>query len=194
MSRKNVLISLLGLSMLSVMVVATSGCLATQFGPQLGLACYPIPVSPYFQEKFEDIAWEDERYNKVLIMGPLVSGGPVKALDPPSDDEIMRALEKASPVEGGVPLMYTKQRNNVKIVKYKLQDYIDPEPRFVPMAGPCQLHHAHYLCKIYYQERTIVGWPIPYTVENQDAQEVVYVDHDHFHMVGNVDGGPSAEW
>ena len=34
-------------------------------------------------------------------LGPITAGGPVEALDPPSDDEVMRALEKARPIQGG---------------------------------------------------------------------------------------------
>lgn len=173
--------------------LSVAGCFNTTFGPNLGLLGYPIPVSPYFQDEFEDIAWYKERYKKVTILGPNTLGPNLKALDAPSDDEIMTALERARPVEGGSPLLYTKQRNNVRIVKYKIADYVDP-PRVMPQVGPVQLHHAHYLCKVYFSERTIVGWPVPYTVENEDAQEVVYVDHDHLHMYGNVNPGPSADF
>ena len=96
------------------------------------------------------------------ILGPITSGGPAVALDPPSDDEVMRALEKARPIEGGLPLLHEVQRNNVRIVKEKIADYVDP-PRFYRMIGPAQLHHAHYKCTIYYAETTRVGWPVPYT-------------------------------
>ena len=105
----------------------------------------------------------------------------------------MRALERARPVEGGVPLLYEKQRNNVRIVKEKIADYVDP-PRFVPTIGPAQLHHAHYKCTIYFTEITHVGWPVPHTLEDEDTQEVIYIDHNHFHMVGNVDPGPNANF
>jgi hypothetical protein len=71
-------------------------------------------------------------------------------------------------------------------VKEKIADYIDP-PRFVPLIGPAQLHHAHYKCTIYFTEVTRVGWPVPHTLNDEEAVEVVYIDHNHFHMVGNVD-------
>ena len=126
----------------------TTGCgwgLTTQ-GPSLGpVLAIPIPISPYFQERKEDEAWENERYDRVPILGPITSGGPPVALDPPSDDEVMRAMEKARPVEGGVPLLYERNRNNVRIVKYKIADYVDP-PRVYPLVGPAQQHHAHYKC------------------------------------------------
>ena len=127
-------------------------------------------------------------------MGPITAGGPVEAIDPPSDDEVMRALEKARPIQGGSAAACTKiQRNNVRIVKEKIADYIDP-PRFYPLIGPAQLHHAHYKCTVYYTEITRVGWPVPYTKVDEDAQEVVYVDHEHFHVVGDVSFGPSNEY
>ena len=39
-----------------------------------------------------------------------------------------------------------------------------------------------------------MGWPVPYTTTDTDTQEVVYLDHDHFHMVGNMDGGPGSNY
>ena len=105
----------------------------------------------------------------------------------------MRALERAKPVEGGIPFLHTIQRDNVRIVIEPIADYIDP-PRNIPLIGPVQLHHAHYKCIIYYKETTRVGWPIPYTMLDEDAQEVIYIDHNHFHMVGNVDGGPGSNY
>jgi len=179
-----------------VLVVAAvplmTGC-STSFGPTLGLLGYPIPVSPYFQDMLEDRAYEHERYDRVPILGPITSGGPPRALDPPSDDEIMRALEKARPIEGGVPLMDTTQWNNVRIIVEPIADYVDP-PRVYPLIGPAQLHHAHYKCIINFTEVTRVGWPIPYTHVDEDSQEVIYIDHNHLHMVGNVDGGPGANF
>jgi len=182
------------LAVVMVTLATSTGCYRTAvFGPTLGLAGWPIPVSPYFQDDQEDRFWENERYDRVPILGPITSGGPPVALDPPSEDEIMRALEKARPVEGGYPFLQEIQRNNVKIVVEPLGDYVDP-PRHYPLFGPAQLHHAHYKCIIYYSEVTRVGWPLPYTTTDEDCQEVIYIDHNHFHMVGNVDGGPGSNY
>lgn len=190
MSGRNTLASFVLLALGTV--VCFSGC-NTVYGPNMGLLGYPIPVSPYFQNKLEDEAWDAERYDSVPILGPITSGGPAVALDPPSEDEILRALEKARPIEGGVPLLHTTQRNNIRIVIEPIGDYVDP-PRVYPMVGPAQLHHAHYKCIIYFSENTWVGWPVPYKKTNQDAQEVIYIDHDHLHMVGNVSGGPGSNY
>lgn len=192
MSNKTVpcAVSIAVVALLLASLGATTGC-HTTYGPNIGLMGYPIPVSPFFQKRLEDKFHEHERYDRVPILGPITSGGPAIALDPPSEDEIMRALEKARPLEGGVPFLHTTQRDNVRIVVEPISDYIDP-PRVYPLIGPAQLHHAHYKCIIYFTETTHVGWPIPYTTVDEDAQEVIYVDHNHFHMVGNVDGGPGA--
>ena len=81
----------------------------------------------------------------------------------------------------------------IRIVKDKIADYVDP-PRVVPLIGPVQLHHCHYKCTIYYSETTRVGWPIPHTLVDEDCQEVIYIDHNHFHMVGNINPGPSSNY
>jgi hypothetical protein len=181
--------------LLGLVVPACVGCFAPPgvSGPSLGIFGVPIPISPYFQDKKEDEYWVKERYDRVPILGPLTSGGPAHALDPPSDDQIMRALERAHPVEGGLPMMHEVQRNNVRIIKVKIADYVDP-PRFYPLIGPAQQHHSHWKCTVYYTNTTRVGWPVPHTLKDEDAREVIYVDHNHFHMVGNVDTGPSADY
>ena len=173
--------------------LSTTGCLwgLTQ-GPSLGIAAFPIPISPYLQEKEEDKYWEKERYDRVPILGPITSGGAPVALDTPTDDEVMRAMEKARPVEGGVPLLWERNRNNVRIVKEKIADYVDPV-RVYPMIGPAQQHHAHYKCTIYYEDVRRIGWPVPHTLRDEDAREVVYIDHNHLHMVGDVDAGSPVD-
>lgn len=170
--------------------VSITGCFNAQ-GPAPGILSIPIPVSPYWQKNHEDKNHIHERYARVPILGPLTQGGPARALDPPSDDEVWWALERANSVQGGVPFLHEVQRNNVTMVKEKIADYVDP-PRVVPLIGPAMLHHAHYKCTIYYTERRIVGWPFPHTLIDEDTVEVVYIDHNHFHMVGNVDFGKNS--
>jgi len=189
MSRRTVPTALL-LAM-AVGSVASTGC--THLGPNLGVFAFPIPITVYQQKQKEDKFWEHERYDRVPILGPLTSGAEIVALDPPSDDEVMRALEKAQPVEGGVPLLYERNRNNVRIVREKIADYIDP-PRVYPLIGPAQQHHAHYKCTVYYEDVRRIGWPVPHTLRDEDAREVIYVDHNHLHMVGNVDTGQGSPY
>jgi hypothetical protein len=174
------------LVLFALATLSSTGC--ATYGPSLGIWNYGIPVSPYFQDKKEREHWEHERYERAPILGPISSGGATVAVDTPSDDEVMRAFEHIHPTAGGLPLLYEVQQNNVRIVKEKIADYVDP-PRVMPLVGPVQLHHAHYKCTVYYTEIVRVGWPVPHTLEDEDAAEVIYIDHNHLHMVGNVDPG-----
>ena len=179
--------------LLAILALTNTGCIGISAGPSLGLLSIPVPISPYFQDKAEDRFWIEERYEAVPILAPLTSGGPAVALDPPSDDEVIRAMERARNFEGGIPFLHERQWNNVRIVKEKISDYVDP-PRFYPLMGPAQLHHAHYKCTIYFSETTHVGWPVPHTLTNEDAVEVIYIDHNHFHMVGNMNPGKNTPY
>ena len=78
-------------TLIAFMSLTSTGCVALSAGPTFGVFGIPIPVSPYFQDKQEDKFWNQERYATVPILGPLATGGPAVALDPPSDDEVMRA-------------------------------------------------------------------------------------------------------
>jgi hypothetical protein len=62
------------------------------------------------------------------------------------------------------------------------------------LIGFAQLHHAHYKCTVYFEERTINGWPVPYTLEDNECVEVIYIDHNHFHMCGDPDAGESSPY
>ena len=73
-------------------------------------------------------------------------------------------------MRGGIPLLWERQRNNVRIVKDKIVDRIDP-PRVYPLLGPAQLHHVNYKCTVYFVEVTRVGWPLPYTTVTEDARK-----------------------
>lgn len=180
-------------ALMLVSLFAATGCSTITAGTQFGLLTFPLPVSPYFQDELEDQFWEQERYDTVPILGPITEGGPVVALDPPSQDEIIRALEDARPLEGGIPFLHETHRDNVRIVVEPIGDYIDPVREY-PLIGPAQLHHAHYKCTVYFTEVTRIGWPVPHTTRNEDAQEVIYIDHNHLHLVGNVDPGPGSEY
>jgi len=180
--------------LLAVVASTQTGCFwLTSQGPNLGPLAIPIPVPVGIQKAKEDQFWNYERYERSPVLGPIPPGGPCEATDEPSDDEVMRALEKARPVQGNWPFLYEIQRNHVRISKCKIADYLDP-PRHYPLAGPAQLHHAHYKCTIYFQEVKRIGWPVPHTLVDEDCQEVVYIDHDHLHMVGDVDTGCDANF
>jgi hypothetical protein len=188
MKRRSLSVAVLGLGLFSIL--AASGCNMT-YGPRFGMFGYPIPLSPYFQKMEEDRFWEKERYDRVPVLEPFTPGGPTTCLDEPSNDQVMRVLGHARPIQGGLPFMHEVQRNNVRIQKELITDFVDPVREY-PLIGPAQLHHARFRCTVYFSEVTRVGWPIPYTTKNEDAQEVVYIDLDHLHMVGNVDPGMGA--
>ncbi|MGA2032907.1 MAG: hypothetical protein ABSG68_11655 [Thermoguttaceae bacterium] len=185
--------SALAFVVVPLVLLSSTGCGKIMLGPNLGILGYPVPLTPYLQKREEDAFWKHTRYKRMPILGPITPGAPEVALDPPSDDEVMRKLEEARPVQGGIPFLHEVQRNNVRIVVEPMSDHLDP-PRDYPLVGPAQLHHCHYKCTIYYMETTRVGWPVPYTTTDEDCQEVIYIDHDHLHMVGKVDPGPGSNY
>ncbi|MGL6193527.1 MAG: hypothetical protein ACRC2T_01750 [Thermoguttaceae bacterium] len=163
--------------------VSSSGCVGVAVpAGSIGVASIPVPVSPYFSAGYEDLHWEDLRYNKVTIMEPLGNCQAV-ALDAPSDDQVIRCLEKVRPTAGAIPFLDTTFRTDVKIVKELMADYVDP-PTMFPAVGPAQLHHSHWKCTVYFKETSNTSWPIPQTLVDEDAQEVLYIDLDHLHRVG----------
>jgi hypothetical protein len=175
----------IGMGMFAVVLAAaTSGCVGIA-GPGLGLASIPLPVSPFHQQKAEDQAFEAARYKKVAVLPPITEENHI-ALDPPSDDQVVRKLNEVRPVDGAVPGLEVTARNIRGITKELISDYVDP-PRVIPLIGPAQLHHAHYKCTVYFEEITNVGWPIPHQIKTEDGIEVLFIDKDHFHQVGGGD-------
>lgn len=145
-----------------------------------------IPITPFMSQKVEDAYWEEERYGKVPILDPVEGeNAPIFCLDPPSEDEIMRALPDTT--SGGVPFLAETQRNNVRMVVELLVDRVD-EPRFFPMVGPARLHHCHYKCTVFYDETKRSHWPVPFTHTDR-TEEVVYIDHDHLIRVAGPQAG-----
>ena len=177
------------LGAIALSLVATSGCVGVS-GPTLGVAGVPVPVSPYHQQKAEDYAFEQARYHKVAILPPIADENHI-ALDPPTDDQVQRELNRVRPVDGSVPGLETTIRNIKGITKELIADYVDP-PRVVPMVGPAQLHHAHYKCTVYFEEITQVGWPIPHQIKTDDGIEILYIDKDHLHRVGGGEASVPA--
>lgn len=135
-----------------------------------------IPVSPYFSQKLEDAYWEEERYGKVPVLDPVEGEhAPLFCLDPPSPDEVMRALPDKA--DGGFAFLAETSRKNVRIVVEPIVDKLE-ECRFYPLVGPARLHKCHYKCTVYYEKTIRSDWPIPFT-HTDLTQEVVYIDHDH---------------
>ena len=104
-------------------------------------------------------------------------------LDPPTDDEVLQAWQKANSVQGGLPFLHETDRKNVRIEKEKISDYVDPV-RVVPLIGSAQVHHVHYKCTIYRTEVTKVGWLVPHTLTDEDSKDVIYIDRNRIQTVG----------
>src|SRR5581483_3860812 len=52
-----------------------------------------IPVSPYYSQMIEDTYIDEERYTKIPVLDPVEGEhAPLFCMDPPSPDEVMRAL------------------------------------------------------------------------------------------------------
>lgn len=174
---------------LSMMLLSSSGCVGPASlklaGGLFGIAwdsaifwrtTVPIPVSAYFSELVEDTYWEEERYGKVPILDPVEGEhAPLFCQDPPSDDEVIRALP--SGVGGGIPFFAETQRNNVRIVVEPMVDRIG-ECRFYPEVGPARLHHCHWKATVYYTKVIRSDWPLPFS-HADETKEVLYLDHDH---------------
>jgi len=156
------------------------------------IGLWPMPVSPAITYELEDLLNRLE-HDGVPILGPIKGEfAPIFCMDPPSEKEIYETLK---PIVHGVPFVWEVQRKNVRFSTEKLVDQVD-ECRIFPLAGPCQVHHCHLKCTIWYDEIVTMGWPIPFT-HTDHKQEVVYIDKDHLHRCGEPGnlapaGGPST--
>ncbi|MBC8350518.1 MAG: hypothetical protein H8E66_00935 [Planctomycetes bacterium] len=112
------------------------------------------------------------------LLGPLTDGD-ANELPPPSDELVLEALKHHQEI--GVPFLYDVERHELRIVKEKISDYVDPA-RVIPLLGPAELHHAHYRCTVYYTTREKVSWPVALEHETP-VRHVVYIDHNHFHLI-----------
>lgn len=163
----------LWLALLTAVTLAGSGCAPFVFSH----VPMPIPVPPWVSERMED-KYTSRFKERTPVMPPILPGTPpVTCMDPPSDEEVIRALPK---VARGIPFVYEEFRDNFTVITELIVDQVDP-CTFVPLLGPAQLHHCHYKCTVYYKERIVSGYPFPFTVEN-DRVQVVYIDKDHFHL------------
>ncbi|VTR93324.1 sigma-70 family rna polymerase sigma factor : RNA polymerase sigma factor, sigma-70 family OS=Singulisphaera acidiphila (strain ATCC BAA-1392 / DSM 18658 / VKM B-2454 / MOB10) GN=Sinac_6419 PE=4 SV=1: Sigma70_r2: Sigma70_r4_2 [Gemmata massiliana] len=98
-----------------------------------------------------------------------------KALDPPTDDEVIKALPKAPPGAA---------RDDIVIVKDKLLERLDPAKQH-PNVGQARLRHQHWECSVYFTETVTVPWPIPVQMAKKRVS-VVYIDKDVLIPVGGA--------
>jgi hypothetical protein len=154
------------------LAVSLSGCWA-------GLALVPQPawVTERMNEKYDKRLWQ-----RAAVLPPILPGQPIPTCeDPPSEEEIVRALPK---VKRGIPFIVEEFRDDFEFDIQKVVDTIDPCTYF-PLVGPAQLHHCHYVVTVRWKERKKSDQPFPYWVENERT-EVLQMDKDHLHLcVGN---------
>ena len=101
----------------------------------------------------------------VPLFGPITAGTET-ALEAPSDEEVIRALAKAAHTKDRCSMPEIPLPGNLRIRKTRISEHVDP-PKVYPMIGPAQHHHTHYRC----------------TIKGDGLPEVVYIDHNHLHMV-----------
>ena len=143
-----------------------------------------IPVSAYASDQIEDTYWEEERYGRVTILPPVEGEfAPIFCLDPPSPDEVVRALPDE--VEGGFAFLAETFHNNVRLIVEPIVDDVG-DCKFYPLVGPARLHKCHYKCTVFYEKTIRSGWPVPFE-HVDESQEVVYIDKDHLIMCGSPD-------
>jgi hypothetical protein len=124
------------------------------------------------------------KIKRMPIVGPITYGDVPVAHAPPSSDEVMRrVLEQDDSAEGGDPLLRERSPSNVRITIEPIAVYVDP-PRVYPLIGRAQQHHAQYKCTIYSSDTPRVGLPVPDTTVAENPRRVIYIDHNHLHIVG----------
>ena len=75
-------------------LVSSTGCI-TGVGPaiDIGMASYPIPVSPYFQDQLEDNFWEQEEGLVFPAQNALIAQQYMSRYDLTEDDLALLALK-----------------------------------------------------------------------------------------------------
>ncbi len=129
---------------------------------------------------------DTQSFPRVPVLGPISSDKPEAELGPPSEAEVLPALNKAQPIQGGLPWFQETKRTHVRIVTEPISDYVDP-PRVFPLIGPAQIHHVKFKCIVYFTEVRGMRWPLSPTATEEECIEVLYIDHTHLHLVDSPD-------
>ncbi len=115
------------------------------------------------------------------IPGPVNSAGSDTAAEPPTQAEVMKALEKA---HGDAAPQHRVTRSKVRMLIEPAKDALD-SPFDAPQLGRVQMHHVQFKCTIYYTETAQVDLPSPHKTVDENCKEVIYVNRDHLHRAGN---------
>jgi hypothetical protein len=136
-----------------------------------------VPIPPWTADRLDE-KFSSRLQHRTPIMPPILPGTrPPRCMDPPQDEEIIRALPK---VIRGIPYVLEELRDIKDIQKELIVDQLDP-CRFYPLVGPAQLHHCHYKCTVYYKQIIQSSYPFPLKIE-EERVEVIYIDKDHLHV------------
>ncbi|MCG8648829.1 MAG: M56 family metallopeptidase [Pirellulales bacterium] len=135
----------------------------------------------------EEDAKEETRHVRHILHGGVVDSMD-DARDTPSDAQVAQLLPPADDWEGVVLPVSAQQ--NVRIIKEKIADYVDP-PRFYPLIGVAQLHHAHYKCTVFVEAANGNAKIQPVSASEHSA--VVYVDSTHLLLAESDDEQNAAK-
>ncbi|MDY3551179.1 RNA polymerase sigma factor [Gemmata sp. JC717] len=157
------------LVLLALVTTAALGTAIGQVGPPAAPATAEVPMS--VGATLEDLKKENEWLRRqVEALKKKLAAAEARVLgdEPPTDQEVIRALPK--PAAGVV-------REDIMIVKQKIQDRLDPvDPtRLDPGIAPARLWVQHWECRVYYTESVELPWPVP-TKFTKSRVHVVYID------------------
>jgi hypothetical protein len=158
------------------------GCEST-LHPQPFSLSGPVPVQPWATERIQE-KYSVPNEARTPILPPVGAKNDPACDYQPTDQEVLKALALRA---NGEPYA---ARDEIKIVRERMVDKIDA-PRFFPLAGLAQLHHVHWKCTAYFSEFVQSSDVIPVTLTKKRV-EVVYIDKDHLHMVGEATSKPQV--
>lgn len=92
-------------------------------------------------------------------------------IEPPTDEEVLKALGKDSTAKGASPL-HAVERKNIVITKEKLSQSAD-SPKYYPLVGPAQVHTARFKCTVVFDEIQKSEWPVPFSNSARKKQQLL---------------------
>jgi hypothetical protein len=101
------------------------------------------------------------------------------AAEPPTQDEVLKALGKA---HGDANGQHGVTRTKVRMLIERSKDTLDPQMA-MPQLGLAQTHHIQFKCTIYYTETAQVDLPTPHKTVDENCKAVIYINRDHLHRV-----------
>ena len=137
----------------------------------------PIPVPQVIGDYIQDHKYR--QYDEVPLMPPVRDYAPTFCQDPPSEYDVIRAMQPPNWF-AHIPFLCEEHYNNMQIVPEKIVDSLD-ECRFYPLVGPARLHHCHFKVTVYFDHIEHSSYPFSWWVEQKDV-EVLYIDKDHLHI------------